>query len=311
MARIARVLNGAMAAARGDPQAVDYLHREAWRDALEAWRPGIGRAIEVAFAVLGGALENEPVGPVDVRPAEGPWSAFVARLRRQPWGAHVVLGPPGSGKTSLALKLAWVWREELGYDVDVVNMYAEDRPSFARTITSETLLSRMNRLRAWLEAEAEPDPGEEAPGQDVEPPPTHRVIVVDEAHLGAGAGTDPVRVALRKALTQVRHVRWHLVYISQMAGLLPPSVLAQTVVWVKRPSGREVGADRQGLSRELWERAAEAFRDLERSPFYTGPYADPRAWAYVDAPDFGYCGLVPFTPYYLVGEAVEDDEERR
>lgn len=291
-------------AARGDRRAIIYLRQEGWAEALDLWRPGASDLARRIADEVRRFLRQDADAVVDASYRvidDPPWLAFRERLRRQRWGGHIILGPPGSGKTSLAVKLAWTWHRAHGYTVDAVNLYAEDRPPFARTITADTLIHRMSQLRAYLSDAAEPDPDEEEVRERPErssPPPRRRVILIDEASLAIGrSGQDPTRLAAYTALTQGRHVEWLVVYVAQWARLIPLDLFGQATVWVKAPVGREADADRDlPVIRALWEKA-EALRDVPASPFYRPPYNDLRAWAYVDAPALDYRGVVPFSPY--------------
>lgn len=256
---------------------------------------------DVREAIAGDVIEGEFY---EVRPP--PYERFLGRLFRQRWGGHIVIGPVGSGKTALAHKLAYRYSQESGYRCEFVNCYGEDLPWFAHTIGMHTLMARMDRLGRYLEAQVEPDEGEDAEEDDDRQmpslPPTQRVIVIDEASLSMSThAASKERKAAFQALAQCRHLRWHVVLIAQWTGQLPLGLFSQTVVWIKRPHGREIQTDRDNPAiRDLWTRAVEAFDDLRQSPWYRPPYDDPRAWAYVDAPTLngaaGWTGLVPFTP---------------
>lgn len=308
--RMAKLAAALQRAANGDPRAIEYLRSEGWTDALDLWRPGAGQVTRRVIDEVRQFLENSQANVVDaeyrVVEDQPPWGGFVGRLRRQTWGGHVILGPPGSGKTSLAVKLAWVWHQTHGYQVDAVNLYESDRPSFATTISTSTLVHRVTKLRRYLEAEAVPDDDEQVESEEssgAELPPGRRVILIDEASLAIGrSGMDPGRLAAFAALTQGRHVQWLTLYLAQWARLLPLDLFGQATVWVKQPIGREIETDRDNpMIRALWERAAAALAEVRRSEWYAPPYDDPRAWAYVDSPALNYAGVVPFTPVEEVG----------
>lgn len=304
-----KLISIAKRAADGDPAALDYLKRQGWHEALELLQPGAGDTAQVIIEQTRQAARNiEQALNGNVIDAQyrvldsAPWSGFLERLIGQRHGAHIILGPVGSGKTSLALKLAQRYQAEHGYRVECVQMYGEDKPSWAVTISRETLVKRMQRLAAHLDGLAEDDDESESKSEPAPMPPTERVIVIDEASLGLSNNpNDPARRAAIQALASCRHLSWQVVYIGQWAGLLPLSLLGQSVVWVKKPDGREQYTDRDNPAvRDLWARASEAFRELQSSPWYTEPYRDPRAWAYCDCASLagktGYHGMVPFTP---------------
>ncbi len=323
----AKIYSALQRAQKGDASALDYLRREGIWEAIDlVAAPGAGKIAKEALDHLREAYRTvtgiRTPGEADVidgeyrevtdEPASLPWSGFLRRLFATGFGAHVILGPYGSGKTSLALKLAQRFADRHSYRVEVVNMYGDDCPAWAVPLNSATLVARMRQLRRYLDAQGVPDEGEDDEPQpaliqaddkeDLPPglPPRGRVIVIDEAALGLTVG-DPARKAALQALTQCRHIDWIVIYIAQWAGQLPLPLLGQSVKWVKKPAGDEQATDRDNpVVRLLWRDAADAFRGLPSSPWYSEPYRDPRAWVYCDCKSLnggpGYRGLVPFTP---------------
>ncbi|MDA8216155.1 MAG: hypothetical protein M0Z94_00905 [Dehalococcoidales bacterium] len=321
----AKIYSAWQRARRGDRQAIDYLRSEGWAEAVDLLvAPGAGAMAKEALGHATDAYRTlkgiRPTPGGDVVDAEyrvleeteaeagprPPWSPFLKRLFSQRYGGHIVIGPYGSGKTSAALRLAQVCREGLGYTVETVAMYEEDRPEWAVPLNKETLIHRAKKIARYLNSQGVRDPDEPIDPDLVEEddgtPPTlpagGKVIVIDEASAAMGLH-DPTRAAVMLALYHCRHVDWIVIFIAQMAALLPEPLLGQSVKWVKRPTGDEDATDRNNrVVRELWRAAGEAFGELRRSPWYQEPYRDWRAWAYCDARALdtgpGYRGLIPF-----------------
>lgn len=325
----ARLISQYQAAAAGDPRALDYLKREGLLETVDLIKPGAGETarqvrdhLRDAMGILRGELNTPGTIDADYRvldednePGAPPWWGFLRRLLRQDHGAHIILGPVGSGKTTLAKRLAARYADMHGYQIEAVNMYADDVPAGAVTIGMDTLVKRMKRLtrylaqyttededdegqddETWQETyiEEEPEPG------PVSLPPTRRVIIIDEAILAMSSNVNnPGRKSSLQALAQCRHLQWVVIYIGQWAGQLPLPLLGQAIVWCKQPNGREALTDRDHpIVRDLWERTGAGFAELRRSPWYQEPWQDPRSWAYCDCQSLkggpGYSGMVPF-----------------
>ncbi len=312
----AKLYSALQRAQQGDRQAIEYLRSEGWAEAIDLVAPGAGpiarEALERgldAVRVLRGVRPDGNVIEAEYTVVEEtpPWAGFLRRLFAMRFGGHIVMGPCGSGKTTLALRLAQRYADQHGYVVEGVNMYDEDAPEWVTPISSSTLVKRMKRVRQYLETLGVPDDDEEdgdgaaQPPADEEPPslpPRGRVIIVDEASIGMTVG-DPARKAAIQALTQCRHLDWVVILLAQWAGQLPLPLLGQTVKWVKKPAGDEEVTDRDNpVVRLLWRLATEAFRDLRRSQWYREPYTDVRSWAFCDSKSLdgkaGYQGLIPF-----------------
>jgi hypothetical protein len=303
-------------AVNGDPAALEYVKQQGWKDAIELVRPGTAANIDEAIhhgkqafsalsmAVDGNIIEGE-FTELDDTP---PWLGFSERLQRARCGGHIILGPIGAGKTTIAKRLAEKYYLNHGYKVEAVNMYPEDVPEFASIIGIDTLVKRMRQLGKYLKSQTVLDPDElEAFGNDDDEddgipcslPPQRRVIIIDEAILAMSSNpNDPARRAALQALAQCRHLDWVVIYIGQWAGQLPLALLGMCTVWVKQPGGREDETDRDHpIVKGLWRRTTEAFATIKHSSQYRY-YPDPRAWAYCDCQSLngqpGYSGLIPF-----------------
>lgn len=344
-ARLAAAARGALV--EGDPAARAYLASQGWKDALELAQPGLG---EAASALLwhAGRARREVAEAVGAAPPDGvrvaveryPWDAAFAYLHRVRWGSFAILGPRGEGKTTLALRLAERWRERLGYPVEAVGMYVEDRPDWVTGVLPEEIVRRAERLRAAVNAVdtagSVPDPIEAglvaaaerrrrgrrpaagAPRLTLEQAErllagyAGRILIVDEVGLNLGRGAlTPLRLALLDLFNQARHLGWLVVYCAQSSRQIPPELLNGQGVFVKRPLGSEVGTDRErGPTRDLWIEATAAFETLHQQPLWS-EVPDPRAWAWLSIADLGggrraWTGLAPFRPVGWVEEPVEE-----
>ncbi len=315
-------------ARHGDPAAVEFLRRQGVYEAADLVAPGaglaareftgsVGSAIDQFRHTMGGDVIDAEYRVVDSGATQPPWTRFANWLKAREWGTFVILGPKGSGKTHTAMHLAEAWQDRLGYPVDTVNVYDEDRPDFARPMSLSRFVAIAAAIRELV------DPSDEtlyADGQDseydtasIEVPSLDRlkkrILVIDEAGLAIGkTGMDPVRDAVRVAMTQARHLKWLVIYVGQFARQLPPDLLASETTLMKRPHGDEGDVDRENrLVQRLWSNATEEFDGLRTSPYWD-TWPDTRSWAYaycrnLGGQDHGYQGLVP------IGLGLDDELE--
>lgn len=307
----------------GNPDAQQFI-RDHWREFAKsgldmALRPGAGEIADHVFETGRQAIEqirNSNYGAVDGEfrdvtnepdRVRAPWTGFMNRVFSIGWGGHIVLGPNGSGKTELAKRLAQRIRETRGYRVEVIGMYGSDVPWFARPITPETLVKRVDMIRAYLDSQAIPDEADdlEIDDEDELPPtpvaklpPGRRVIIIDEAGLNLETNAqNKVRQAALRSLAQCRHVNWVVLFLAQWAGQIPLPLMGSTTIWVKQPGGREAATDRDNrVVRDLWVRAEEGFAELRRTHYWQ-ELPNAKAWSYVDCQSLaggaGYTGMIP------------------
>lgn len=297
-------------AAKGDMAALVELKSNGWAEALDLFvAPGTG---EKARNILSNGTEVyrniQSIRGKDYIDAQyrvlTPWHEFLSWLQHRRWGTFVILGPKGQGKTTLALRLGQVLQQQTGWNVEAVNLYSEDRYDWIDLVPPTRFQNRIKHITSLL------NPPEEKPGE----PPTEidpdelerqlehyrrRIVVIDEMSLVATShGQDPGRQMVRQIMAQARHLQWVIIYIGQLAKMLPNDLLNCEAVFIKHPTGREAIVDRDdALTQDLWERATEAFSTMRSSEYYREPYADPRAWSFVDCPDLGHghgwSGLMP------------------
>lgn len=312
-----KLYNAARKAGNGDESALAYLKNEGWQEALDLTvHPGAGEmgrqivdcvrqaAEEVQNITSGNTIEGE----FRVLEHRAPWAGFVKRLIAAPNSGNVIVGPVGLGKTELAKSLAYRWRDRHGYRIEMVNLYGTDKPDYAVSISIRTLRRRMKQLSLVLGKDEVKDPGdddlEDGDDSDLGPvpavmPPGGRIVVIDEASLAMTTHyMNKAKRAIVQALTQCRHLRWHVIIIAQMTSLVPKEMFSQTNIWSKHPSGKEISMDRPDIIavREFWRASMEAFSQVRGLPQW-GDCPDIRAWNYVEAPPIGggaaYAGLCP------------------
>lgn len=322
-ARLASLLRRA---AEGDPEALDYLRRQGWAEALDLLSPGAGsasrqavddarRAAESIRGSLAGDVVEGRCRIVDELPPE-PWQPFVRWLLGRRWGTFVWLGPKGQGKTTGALRLAELWHRATGWPCLAVNIYPEDDHGFVQRVSTKRFMREVERIIAILDPENDEDDrqagetpspfqgesrGESRHLDDPLDRYRRRIVIVDEMSLAVSPhGMDPGRRMVRQIMAQARHLSWLVLYIGQLTRMLPTDLLNCEAVFVKKPLGREALVDRaEPLTQDLWARAGRAFGELRSSPWWER-WPDERMWAYVDCPDIGrgkgYAGIVPINP---------------
>ena len=218
-----------------------------WADLADAVRPGAGTASKLLLDNVMAALAQWGISvngiDAEYRVLNGePWGDFAAWLKRQTWGAFVILGPKGQGKTQMALRLAEIWYGRRGYIVEAINIYPEDTVAvpFVRHVGMKTFAKRIKALTMYLETGDENVVIKGKTGQELKrgfdgevrqllDDPTiptveiiniesfkRRVVILDEASLSIGiSGQDQGRQIARAAMAQARHLDWLILYIGQ------------------------------------------------------------------------------------------------
>ena len=300
-------------ARQGDRVAIEWLKTQGWREgarlliqdgdqAVDQIAAHGRAAIDTARRAIRGDLNVIDAEWREVTDEPVPWLGFTKRMAAQKFGGHIIVGSPGTGKTTLARRIGEVYFKQHGYRVECANWYPADVPSFGYIISMDTLVDRMAQLSKYLKSLEDPGEDDESaktPKETASLPPGKRVILIDEAILAMSASPmDKARRAALQYLAQCRHLDTIVVYVGQWLGQLPLALLGQTTVWLKRPMGNEAHSDRDNpIVRSLWERAAEGFASYRQLP-HADDFPDWRSWAYCEAQTLnghpGYVGMLPF-----------------
>lgn len=323
------------------PRPLDLIQHDGFKAAANIWRPGTGDLVDRVVTSGREAYQEWRHGQGghivegEYREVREPWAPFVSWLLRQKWGAWCILGRKGSGKTTLAMRLAEVWQERTRYRVELANVYGDDAAYLpgAKTISMDVLAARLVRLQKYLNAgidDGEGDVldeiaaiakdawGEEDDAGDDEGPVSiesmkRRIILIDESSLVVGNhGADAGRAIIRRLMAQIRHLDSHIIFIGQLAKMLPSDTFTAEATFVKQPYGDEPDLDRQEpVIRRLWAEVIDHFEGLKESP-WRYDYPDLRSWAYVHCPSMtgtqgSYRGLVPFNPPTAMQREIEGE----
>lgn len=316
-------------ARQGDKKAVEWLKTVGWREGVNLFLENGDQAVDQISAHGKAALDTAKrairgdlnVVDADFRilsdePDRAPWQHFTRWLANRTWGSFVLLGPKGSGKTTLALRLAMVWHQRTGWPIEAINLYDDNALPFIYPVAPTVFLERVRKLNEILNPPK--DEGEDAGkprltmdewAEQIKPkvaPYKKRIVICDEASLWIGrSGQDKGRAALIGLMAQLRHIDYLLIVIAQTTRMLPLESLNCEAIFVKQPLGRESQADRADTPfiRDIWTAAGQGFEDIRQTDWWRDDPAhglsnDPRAWAYADAPDVGgghpYRGMMPF-----------------
>ena len=289
---IPSVLRDVQAAKSGQPDAMARLAKSAVRLIAPEYAPVIDGVSRLANH-LGVKLTPEGIDLTELRDllvgstgeqgenaAHEPWDRFLSRLRRLSSGVVLVLGPRGSGKTCLAVRLAEQWRREHGYDALGINMYPQDRKPWIRFASMAVFARTIDVLTEHL------DEGMEPPAEIC-----RKIVLIDEAALSLHPqGQRGGILAVERAIRQARHLEWLLIVVAHLTKDLPTQMDWCDAVFIKEPTGKELTADREE-SQRYWQAADKAYRDLRRSGLRGKPI---QGWVYVEAAGLGYSGMMPY-----------------
>lgn len=250
----------------------------------------VGHAANLFLAQMRGEVIDAEARDVDVQP----WGDFVRHLRALTWGVVVIFGAKGYGKTTLAVKLADVWRERTGYQVECVGLYPEDCPPWAHKIGMRRLVARMRKLARYLDQEEDevddgltPDElrrkGKADPTLELIEPweieqMKRRIVVVDEAAMFfssmSAAGQQDSREASRNLNNQARHLSSLFIFICQKISEMPDYLQDSAIQFYKWAGEEVVRKDyRQGQKRDNRERWLEVLTAL--NAVRVGTFVEP------------------------------------
>lgn len=317
MEDVLRARQGDQAAARralrgGLPLAADLLIR-----------PGAGSVVTRGLGLLDelrgerartGGDVIDGVAREGAAPTLPSYTSFVQRLIRQRCGLYVAVGPQGSGKTTLILRLAQRIADAMGYSVHAVGgIHPDDR---ARWRTDE-----------WIEYEAADHFVAAMPvisaamlgHLDADDPRLRllrrRVLLLDDASLHAHVGRVAANRALQQAYSVYRHVDW-IICLSAVSFKTITTVAEDADVrFLKRPTREKDGrltveATERDETLRWWRAAEQAYAELRgTTDWRERPHE--RQWVYTQAPRLGYDGLVHYDGPRLSGDrpTAETDDE--
>lgn len=249
-----------------------------YADAAEEFSGGVLKAGNLLIGRLTGTVIDGEVLHVE------PWRDLLGHIAAMKFGVVVILGAKGYGKTTLALKLADVWRKRTGYKVECCGVYPEDTPLWASRISMNRLTARARKVARYLNEEEGPgDDGlteadfrkrtakstdKTAPAEPVDiDRMKHRVVVVDEAALFfsslSAAGQQDSRESARNLNNQARHLESIFVFVCQNLSELPDYLQTSAVQFYKWAGEEAIKRDyKQGSKRDNRERWIEVLAAL-------------------------------------------------
>jgi adenylate kinase family enzyme len=282
---------------RGDQDARRRLMRNALPLAADYLiRPGAGRLLERGLETLRDVASEEgwrlPGGLVDDTAGQllPNYEPFVDRLVSSPYGFYTVMGEPGTGKTTLALRLAQRIVEEQGYRVvSVGGMHPDDRRKWSAD--------------EWIELEA-PGAFVQAMGTVAETMVsarahrhlkeiTHRVVLLDDAIMTAHISAKRFNQALMQAWSIYRHLDWVILVTARQFRALTTVAENADARFLKKPDWQQLTSERD-KARMWWREAEAAYRELRHSADWQQRPRE-RDWIYVQAPGLRYTGMLPYS----------------
>jgi len=267
------------------------------RAGLNLVQPGSGDHLAELKSDVSRAAAKFMGGLTDAVIEEGDvWSDFLRHYQALPFGVVCIVGDPGFGKTTFAVKSASIWHERTGWPVDLVNFYPGDEPPFGQRIPGDRVIARIRKVGQFLnQQDLAIDIDDGLTLDDLRPrgkpkvPPrlvslseieamSCRYVIIDEAalffsNLGA-SGQQDSREAAKRFSDQIRHLKTILICIAQKISDLPPHIRASAIMVYKWASEDTIRLDfKQGSKHDSQERWSEALSALQAVK--TGAYVEP------------------------------------
>lgn len=340
----AKIYNHSQRLQRGELESLDYLLRQAPYETIDAYRPGAGEvarsAVDYAYQTWQMLTGQDRVIDGEYRVLDGPpWADALRHIPAMQFGATIILGPIGGGKSKTGLRLADIWRPRTGYDVEVVAGYRSDYPDWAKPISMKTVVARARLLSRYLDEQGVTEDDRElfeklgmGPKEKDRDKPTfrvtqsdlrrasHKIYIIEESSISMGSmssvGKTTARDAAQILAMHCRHEEFRslVIYIGQLMRQIAAPLRTNAMLLFKEPGGEEMDFDdpNDGAVKRLWREAAMAFEANKGSPYY---HDYPRkSWCYCRAPGLGGHGFSGMIPFKLPGaddviEAEYEDEE--
>jgi ATPase family associated with various cellular activities (AAA) len=295
-----------LAAQRGDTDASRRMLRRAVPLAADLLvRPGAGMFVSRGLEVWDEyqaykAADQHPEDDDEPESTTHPMDRFVQRLLSKRFGFYVVGGEPGTGKTTLALRIAERFATERGYGVVAVGgLHPDDRRRWRTDgwIASEHPEGYIKAMQAIAAAMVE---GVEYPREI-----KRRVILLDDASLSAHASQAGMTRALLRTWNAYRHLDWIVILTARTFKSISTVAEGADALFLKRPAWDALVAEREE-ARGWWEEAERAFASLKHSDEWTF-FPSEKEWVYARSERLRYKGPLRYTVPQGTAEVEEDD----